>query len=205
MQAFEVTQGEYTGLTSKAPLRFQECGGECPVTNVSWLDAISYANALSRVQGLEECYTEKGFQGISCPGYRLPTEAEWEYAVRAGSRGATYGELKDIAWFAENSLQQIHPVGQKRANAFGLYDMIGNVREWVNDIYGPYETVVVDPMGSSSGRTFVVRGGSSGRTFVVRGGSWMSGAASSRSAYRNHHSSDLSSSSIGFRLVKAVP
>ncbi|MBM3903474.1 MAG: formylglycine-generating enzyme family protein [Verrucomicrobia bacterium] len=107
--------------------------------------------------------------------YRLPTEAEWEYAARAGTTGARYGELDTIAWWYGNAGNQTHPVKQKAPNAWGLYDMLGNVWEWCSDWSGEYPTgSVTDPTGPNSGS---VR--------VIRGGSWSDGARDARSADRD--------------------
>jgi formylglycine-generating enzyme required for sulfatase activity len=104
--------------------------------------------------------------------YRLPTEAEWEYAARAGSTSARYGELDAMAWYTANSGSQTHPVGQKQANAWGLYDMLGNVWEWVQDWYGGsyyQQSPGTDPQGPSTGSSHVLRGGSwTGSARVVR-------------------------------------
>ncbi|MFI6321795.1 formylglycine-generating enzyme family protein [Nonomuraea sp. NPDC050556] len=115
---------------------------DVPVTEVSWLDAVEYCNRLSRDEGLRECYGD-GEWDRAADGYRLPTEAEWEHACRAGSTGVRYGELDEIAWHRGNSGGVVHPAGSKMPNDWGLYDMIGNVWEWCwdqydPDVYGPY-------------------------------------------------------------------
>ncbi|MBN2497334.1 MAG: SUMF1/EgtB/PvdO family nonheme iron enzyme [Deltaproteobacteria bacterium] len=115
LQTTEVTQGQYRALMGENPSHFSACGDGCPVEQVSWQDATAYANAMSRKEGLEECYSKDRFKGLGCKGYRLPTEAEWEYAARAGSAGAIYAgpltlraehdapELDPIAWYGGNS------------------------------------------------------------------------------------------------------
>jgi formylglycine-generating enzyme required for sulfatase activity len=162
LQAREVTQGEYSALMGNNPSKFTSCGSSCPVEQVSWEDAVRYANALSSKEGLTPCYDMSGnFQGISCSGYRLPTEAEWEYAARAGTTGSRYGSLGMIAWTKDNSNSTTHPVGQLGPNAWGLYDMLGNIWEWTHDWYGSYSGGAErDPTGASSGSVRVSRGGS---------------------------------------------
>ncbi|GAA1598798.1 SUMF1/EgtB/PvdO family nonheme iron enzyme [Kribbella sancticallisti] len=136
-----VTRGQYFGASADAGL---------PVTDVSWLDAIRFCNQLSLEQDLEPVYTigdDPDAEGVVCKwdakGYRLPSEAEWEYACRAGSTAAQYGELDEIAWYRENSSERIHEVGGRLPNAWGFHDMLGNVWEWTWDlydaeVYGPY-------------------------------------------------------------------
>ena len=181
MNRYEVTQGEWEAVTGANPSHFFDCGLPCPVENVSWDDTVEFVRALnSRESG-------SGY------AYRLPTEAEWEYAARAGATGVRYGELGAIAWYVANSGSRTHPVGQKRANAWGLHDMLGSVWEWTGDWYGEYPSgVVTDPAGPESGSYR-----------VIRGGSWYSYARHIRSAYR--FASDdpgYRNSHIGFRLVR---
>ncbi len=164
LQTTEVTQGEWQRLMGNNPSNFSSCGSTCPVEQVSWLDAVGYANARSRSEGLSECYDSSGnVRGggsiYACTGYRLPTESEWEYAARAGTTGARYGGLDQVAWYDGNSGNRTHPVGQLQANAWGLHDMLGNVWEWTHDWYGDYPGSVTDPVGPSSGSDRVVRGG----------------------------------------------
>jgi formylglycine-generating enzyme required for sulfatase activity len=164
------------------------------VEQVSWFDAVEFCNELSRQTGLEPAYGMAGEQVTRNPkatGYRLPTEAQWEYACRAGTTGDRYGELDDIAWYDENSGGESHGVGQKQANGFGLYDMLGNVWEWCNDWYGRYpKEPVTDPAGAEQG---------SGR--VDRGGSWGNGPSIVRSANRAGFTPDSRDGNLGFRLV----
>ena len=164
MKATEVTQGEWQSVMGNNPSYFKDCGANCPVEQVNWDDAAGYANALSRREGLPECYAGSTFSGLTCAGYRLPTEAEWEYTASAGNTGPTYGDRESVAWYNLNSGGATHPVGQKQPNAWGLYDMLGNVGEWTGDWYDTYPATVTDPTGPT---TSYAR--------VVRGGSWMSG------------------------------
>ncbi|MCR5888147.1 formylglycine-generating enzyme family protein [Hymenobacter sp. J193] len=138
LAAFPITQALYRAVTGEAPSRF--LGEEHPVEMVSWHEAVTFCNRLSEAAGLTSCYhfgpeAEAVRFAPLAPGYRLPTEAEWEYACKAGTPGTRYGELDNIAWYKGNSGQTTQPVGQKLPNAWGLYDMLGNVWEWCSDIY----------------------------------------------------------------------
>ncbi|MCG3774854.1 MAG: Serine/threonine-protein kinase pkn1 [Nitrospira sp.] len=174
------TQAQWEVVMGGNPSMFK--GAKRPVETVSWDEALEYCRKLT---------TKHRAKGILPEGWewRLPTEAEWEYAARAGTTGPRYGELNAIGWWDGNSGGQTHPVKQKAANAWGLYDMVGNVWEWCSDWSADYPTgSVTDPKGSSSG---------SYRVF--RGGSWNDGAKGIRSAIRfwlapGHRDSDL-----GFR------
>lgn len=129
--------GDVTGLWPSAGV-----GKNCPVETVSWIDAMKFCNRLSELEGLTGRYdldADDESYGVveDSNGYRLPSEAEWEFACRAGTNTVRYGELNDIAWYKGNSENSIHPVGQKQPNAWGLYDMLGNTWEWCEDIYDP--------------------------------------------------------------------
>jgi len=198
LQATEVTQSQYQSVMGTTPSRFSSCGGTCPVEQVSWFDAVKYCNALSKREGLPACYAIRGktvsFKGLSCGGYRLPTEAEWEYAARAGTTGARHGPLDSVAWHGGNSGRKTHPVGRKRANAWGLYDMLGNVWEWTGDWKGSY----------ASGRQTDPTGPSRGSSRVGRGGSWNGTGRSVRSAYRLY-SPGRRYLNLGFRPARSIP
>ena len=167
LKTTEVTQGEWRKLMGTNPSHNIQCGEDCPVEFLSWFQAVDYLNALSRSEGFDECYggtgSERTFVGLSCSGYRLATEAEWEYAARAGTLGTRYGELDDIAWYDGNdgnNDSETRPVGEKSSNAWGLHDMLGNAWEWVHDWYGDYDLVaLVDPVGPGTGSNRVIRGG----------------------------------------------
>jgi formylglycine-generating enzyme required for sulfatase activity len=203
MDRYEVTQEQYSKLIMADPSHFK--GDSNPVEQVSWAHAALYCNARSREEGLEPCYDEaSGECNFQANGYRLPTEAEWEYACRAGTDteqffGRDARMLRDYAWYADSSFEKTHPVGQKKPNSWGLYDMYGNVAEWCNDIYGKsyYEnSPVKNPQGPGEGEKY-----------VLRGGSWSSSADSCRSAYRvgedpGFNDACFARDDIGFRCVR---
>ena len=140
---YEVTQGQWAAVMGDNPSRFSNCGRTCPVEHVSWDDVQEFIRELNRREGANV--------------YRLPTEAEWEYAARAGTQtayhfGTAANRLGQYGWYQDNSGDQTHPVGGKRPNGWGLYDMLGNVWEWVADWYGAYPRgAVTDPRGPSTG------------------------------------------------------
>jgi formylglycine-generating enzyme required for sulfatase activity len=175
-----VTQAEYEKLMQDNPSRWK--GSSNPVEQVRWSDAVRYCNARSRAEGLQPCYDLTTWTcDFSANGYRLPTEAEWEYACRANTATAFFfgkdsSSLKDYAWFDKNSGGRPQPVGQKTANPWGLYDACGNVWEWCNDFYK------VDYYQESPKEN--PRGPETGETKVVRGGAWKFSAESCRSGYR---------------------
>ena len=196
MGKYPVTQKEYQAVMGSNPSRFN--GDNLPVEQVTWFDAVNYCNRLSQKEGLTPAYTINGENvtwNSNASGYRLPTEAEWEYACRAGTTTAynTGANISDnTGWYDTNSGDKTHPVGQKAANAWGLYDMHGNVNEWCWDWFGAYSTgAQTDPKGASSG---------SGR--VIRGGGWIDNAKFLRSADRLNAAPSNRRGSIGFRLVR---
>ncbi|MGE3818347.1 MAG: formylglycine-generating enzyme family protein [Isosphaeraceae bacterium] len=171
LSAHEVTQGQYRQVMGdKNPSRFK-ASDDLPVENVSWFDAVTFCNRLSEMEGKRPCYRIVGESVTILPngdGYRLPTEAEWEYACRGGSRtkwffGDAADRLGDFAWFKGNAESKTHPVGRKRPNGFGLYDMLGNVWEWCQDSYDSSyykKSPEVDPPGPAGASPRVNRGGS---------------------------------------------
>lgn len=137
---YPVTQAQYGEICGQWPS--SHAAAQCPVENVSWIDAVRFCNLLSRAEGLADGYQIHDDETAASLipgswGYRLPSEAEWEYACRAGSNGPRYGELEDIAWYRDNSRGSTQDVGQKQPNAWGLYDTLGNVWEWCSDLYDP--------------------------------------------------------------------
>jgi len=197
MQATEVTVAQYGARMPAQASQRSECT-DCPVVNVSWFEAVTYCNALSKRRGLPSCVTLAGteptFAGLGCTGYRLPTEAEWEYAARAGSTAVRYAELSDIAWYDENAGLKPHAVGQKKANAWGLFDMLGNAYEWTWDWQGDYPTVPIsDPLGAATGINRVFRGGGFKHPDVE-----------ARAGFRNAYGPGNQVEFIGFRCVRTL-
>jgi formylglycine-generating enzyme required for sulfatase activity len=175
-----VTQEQYERLMGKNPSHWR--GPQLPVEQIRWRDAAAFCNARSRAEGRQPAYDPKTWAcDFTAEGYRLPTEAEYEYALRAGTTTLYYfgdspADLHRYAWFKENSPRGPHPVGTLRPNAWGLYDMIGNVWEWCNDFYGEQyyrESPAQDPHGPAGGENR-----------VARGGCWNSKPDHCRSAYR---------------------
>ena len=209
VRPIETTQAEWQAVMATAPSGFNVCGPSCPVESVSWDDAVAYANTLSARDNRPACYSGSSgnwsFTGTDCRGYRLPTEAEWEYAARAGSASAfASGPITRLAcddpnllisgWYCGNAANTTHPVASKTANRWGLFDTNGNVAEWVNDLYGAVyytRSEVRDPIGDPSG---------SDR--VVRGGSWDSQAQVCRFAKRASAIADRSNSRTGLRMAR---
>jgi formylglycine-generating enzyme required for sulfatase activity len=202
---YEVTQKEYEEVMGTNPSEFK--GNSLPVEQVSWFDAIEYCNKRSLMEKLTPAYTVNGSGdnqivtwNREANGYRLPTEAEWEYACRAGTTSPySSGDSVDSAgWYDENSGETTHPVGRKKANAWGLYDMHGNVYEWCWDWYEKYpDGAQMDPSGATSGSIHVPRG-----IRVLRGGSWNDDARRLRSANRGNYPPLAGDYDIGFRLVR---
>jgi formylglycine-generating enzyme required for sulfatase activity len=194
MERYEVNQGEYIAITGTNDSTFVGDTNQ-PVEQVNWFDASNYCALLT---------SQEQAAGRIPAGYvyRLPTEAEWEYAARAGTTNRfpfgddrTYTQLQNYAWFSTNSNQTTHDVGGKLPNPWGMYDMSGNVWEWCADYYGPYSGgAVTDSTGPSSGADHVMRGGSS----FFPGGD-------SRPAGRNFNPPDFQSHGIGIRVVLGPP
>ncbi len=232
IQTTEVTQGQWEAVMGEGtnPSEYPEDGDDCPVETVTWFDCVIFCNRLSQIEGLTPSYyadstyttvfagtppVESGtvYWNQNANGYRLPTEAQWEYAARAGSTTAFANghirfykdmiecnvdpNLDAMGWYCGNMLKNDSRLGmprwvaQKDANAWGLFDMHGNVIEWCQDWYGTYPSgTVMDPLGPSSG---------SGRVF--RGGSWTGFASECRSATRYGFEPGIRGGDLGFRLA----
>jgi formylglycine-generating enzyme required for sulfatase activity len=198
----EVTQREYEELMGENPSEFK--GDSLPVEMVSWFDAIKYCNAKSIRDSLTPCYNyTTGECDFKSNGYRLPTEAEWEYTARGGSKSKGYeysgiNTIGDVAWYVGNSNGQTHPVGEKEPNELGLYDMSGNVLEWCNDWYDSKYYMQCKDRGTVLNPTCPNKG----VVRVLRGGSWGFEALYCRSAYRFGGLPGSRSSLFGFRLSR---
>lgn len=223
IQNTEVTQGRFNAYMGYNVSYNSKCGGSCPVERVNWHEAVAFCNRVSSSNGLTECYACSGSgQSIqcmeaaafkddkiySCPGFRLPTEAEWEYAYRASTTTAYYLGKNDetlcshcatldtaagkMAWYCANSSSNTSPVAGKQPNALGLYDMAGNVQEWCHDWYQP-------DLGAAS-TTDPVGFGMTDR--VIRGGGWDQEPQALRAAARDHAQPTFRNYSLGFRCVR---
>jgi formylglycine-generating enzyme required for sulfatase activity len=216
----EVTQAQFLAVMAYNPASKSACGTSCPVESVSWHQAVDYCNALSALDKRAACYSCSGSgssvscaaasnysQGkiYDCPGFRLPTDAEWEYAYRAKTTTALYngpisgcktdGNVGAIAWYSGNAGGTTHPVGGKAANAWGLYDMAGNVFEWCHDGYAVDlgGGMVTDPYGLPSGSAH-----------VLRGGGWGYPSEAMRAAHRSPNSGGVKAHFKGLRCVRTA-
>lgn len=179
----EVTQGQYEAVMGSNPSTFNTGDKTLPVERVSWIGAMEFCRKLTE--------RERG-AGRLRPGeaYTLPTEAQWEYACRAGTTTAYTDDPESVSWNNANSDGRTHPVGTKRANPWGFHDLPGNVLEWCYDWYGPYPGgTVTDPVGPERGHYR-----------IARGGSWRTEARLGRSAARSGGSSGREDYTIGFRV-----
>jgi formylglycine-generating enzyme len=210
MDKYPVIHDMFTKAQVPNPSHWQD-NPKKPVERVRWRDAKQYCNERSLLEGLKPCYNEKTMDwecDYSANGYRLPTEAEWEYACRAGTDGPyDFGapdKLGQYAWFADNAGEKTHLVGQKKPNLWGLYDMYGDVSEWCEDVYSPTyyrESAPVDPHGPPSPGKDVQR--------VMRGGSWKASAAMCRVTFRQGQRTGDTDACFytdycGFRCVRRI-
>ena len=210
MDKYEVTHEMFAKVQLPDPSHWSD-NPKNPVERVRWRDAKQYCNERSLLEGLKLCYNEKTADwdcDYTANGYRLPTEAEWEYAARAGTdRPYDFGppeRLRQYAWFGENAGQKTHPAGQKKPNRWGIYDLYGNVSEWCEDVYDPayYQiSPAADPHGPPNSGKDVKR--------VMRGGNWKSSAGQCRAtARRGERTGDsdacFSTDYTGLRCVRRV-
>ena len=182
---FEVTQAQWHAVMENDPSQFTGDPSR-PVESISWNDARAF---IAKLNAMEPGAT-----------YRLPTEAEWEYAARAGSAAAyafgdDAGQLDAYGWYADNAGNTTHPVGQKQPNAWGVYAMYGGVWEWVQERYGAYPSeAATESVGPPPGNRR-----------VIRGGSWLSPAKDCRAASRSHAHPTFRGANVGFRFVRTIP
>lgn len=191
-----VTQEQFQKVMGANPSRWK--GDKNPVEQLRWSDAVKFCNKRSELEGLQPCYDLKTLQcNFEVNGYRLPTEAEWEYACRAGTTTAYFlgdspAKLGDYAWFDKNSGGHPRPVGQKQPNPWGLYDMAGNVWQWCNDFYK------VDYYQEAPREN--PRGPNEGQNKVLRGGAWRFSADNCRSGYRYNESPGYADVCFGYDI-----
>lgn len=200
-KAFEISKYEITYFFWHAVTREEGLTPQnknLPIAGITWLEAVEFCNRVSDILGLEKAYDLDGEEVAfdeEANGYRLPNEAEWEYACRAGRPGDFGGaELGDAAWYVGNSGYKAHPVGRKQPNAFGIHDMLGNVREWCWDWYTENyysASPEADPLGPASGERR-----------VMRGGSYADGNSLCRAT--NRHYPDYTPEKCGLRLVRTI-
>lgn len=195
----EVTQSLYEAVTGENPSFFQRCGGDCPVEKVRWIEAIQFSNRVNELLGLEQCYVigvhgaVDWVNGLQCKGWRLPTEAEWEWMAHSDHTDP-HLLLNDVAWFKGNAKHQTHPACEKQSNAHGLCDILGNVQEWVWDVVERYpDESITDPLG-----------GTAGSHRVFRGGAWNRYAENVVATKRKDAAYLFRNNDLGFRLVQSI-
>lgn len=210
-----ITQAQYKYVMGKSPSKFS--GEDLPVESVDWCDAIRYCNELSKRMNLMPCYsigdtTDFSTTANSSPiwkrlacnflanGFRLPTEAEWEYAARGGKKGTAFiysgsDTIDEVAWYGENSFVTTHSVCEKKANSLGIYDMCGNVAEWIYDEYAEYvKKPQVNPHGPNAMTGLHVK----------RGGSWLDDPEQCCVFFRSGSPQNGKSSNLGFRICASL-
>jgi formylglycine-generating enzyme required for sulfatase activity len=197
-----VTRQLYREVVGAGPSEWQSApdDAQLPANYLDWFEAVELCNRLSTRQGYRPCYKRQGNTVLwdrEADGYRLPTEAEWEYAARAGTTtrwgcGDAPTDLGRHAWYAVNAGGGVHPVGTKAPNPWGFFDMAGNVYEWCWDRYGPYPAeAVADPAGPADGAVH-----------VLRGGAYWGGARVLRSAHRRRDEPEFRRDDVGVRVVR---
>ena len=202
MGRYEVTQKLYREVTGENPSLFSTCGLSCPVENVSWYDAVRFTNKLNEKLGLEPCYAVDSqdpptvtWPNKDCSGWRLPTEAEWEYAARGGQKYKYSGShtADKVAWY---NAKKTHSVGLLQSNGYGLHDMSGNVHEWVWDIWSSYtKENIVNPVSNNASKNIRLN----------RGGSWNRYRGNVRVSYRLKRPSSAKGDFLGFRILRIQP
>jgi formylglycine-generating enzyme required for sulfatase activity len=193
---YVITQEDYLKVMGRNPSKF--IGLQLPADSVSWIDAVAFCNKLSELANLEPAYDlmeKEANTDYSSNGYRLPTEAEWEYCCRAGNSDERYGVINEIAWYIGNSDGTSHQVATKLPNAFGLYDTLGNVWEWCNDWY---------QRRYPKNQQVNYRGPDSGFERVLRGGSWSDLPDCIRASFRHRKSPLSNETTHGFRLMLPI-
>jgi formylglycine-generating enzyme required for sulfatase activity len=217
LMSTEVTVRDYRAMLGVEKDAFPSCGDRCPAALLNWHEAVQYCNALSEREGLPACYhcggegsaircVERDADVYRCSGYRLPTEAEWEYAYRAGTTTQIYSgslstcseldpNLDRVGWFLRNSGLTSHPVARKGANAWGFFDMAGNVWEWTHDRGNGLleDAPAIDPYGLSEGTSR-----------VMRGGSYNCLPSENRAAHRSGLPDLISGNNVGFRCARTA-
>ena len=201
---YAVTKELFTSLMGYDPSG-NECGSQCPMTMINWYEVAALANIMSEIEGLTPCFTCDGEGDLitcdfaisdpyQCNGYRMPTESEWEYAARAGEYHLYSGSnvAADVGWYWDNT-STLQAVGQLQPNAWGFYDMTGNIFEWCWDLQFPYpEGPVTDPVSTQ------------GEYPVFRGGGWHSGENVLRVAARYRYGEDYRADDVGVRLARTI-
>ena len=197
LDKYTVTQDLYQKIMGAEKNASHFKGGDRPVENVSWFDAVKFCNRLSDKVGLEKVYKVDGeyvTPDWDANGFRLPTEAEWEYACRAGTTGERYGKIDQIAWYKKNSKGSTQGVGKKKSNPLGLYDMLGNVWEWCWDWYEDYPKDKQEDW----------RGLEGGSVRVYRGGGWGEASGCCKASFRGNGPPSFHNKFIGFRLARSA-